>query len=199
MNTLSSIFCLSCLLGTVTSQETISDVVSTNGDGNFNFEVLGSLCFAEGTSADIRFIASGTNVAADAKMLVFTQATLHQLYSDSGNCVDQYEFAEFLTLESGPTQEITINPSSTDVTFSYSSAQTTELFFVLWACNTNDQINVDYSIVSEQASDCTVLRTDLDATGYAVAVVFLCLMDLGLVVMTMIFWKRKEQLAAIEI
>jgi hypothetical protein len=32
-----------------------------------------------------------------------------------------------------------------------------------------------------------------------VAVVLLCVVNLGLAVMTMIFWKRKEQLASIEI
>ena len=61
----------------------ISDTVVTSGDGNFNSEVLGSLCVPEGTAtitADIRAVDPTDTLRGE--LAVFTQDSLHSLFTN---------------------------------------------------------------------------------------------------------------------
>ena len=67
----------------------ISDTVA-NENGNFNFEVLGSLCIAKGTTANVQVNTNLLNgYSPSQKILVLTQSTLHNLYSDGTTCSTQ--------------------------------------------------------------------------------------------------------------
>jgi hypothetical protein len=78
--------------GALATSVVISDTVVSSGDGNFNFEVLGSLCFVEGTTATVSVNTASTTsgaVYATQKLLVFTETTLHNMFTTDTACADQ--------------------------------------------------------------------------------------------------------------
>jgi len=79
-----------CLVATAQAV-VISDQVSVTGDGNFNFEVLGSLCIPESVTATVTVQTQGvvSGVTPSGLMLVFNQTSLHSLFSDGSTCGQQ--------------------------------------------------------------------------------------------------------------
>ena len=87
-----------CLLAATQATVIISDDVVGDGDGNFNFEVLGSLCFAPNTLASVRVQtnAIGSGIVPTGSLVVYTQNSLHSLFNSGSNCEDQSVRLEFL-------------------------------------------------------------------------------------------------------
>ena len=88
----------SCLIGAAllavaAAEVTISNTVTTdNANGNFNFEVLGSLCLLKGTSTtvNVRTINTDTVKHTTQHILVFTESTIHEIYDNNdSSCDDQ--------------------------------------------------------------------------------------------------------------
>ena len=87
-----------CLLAVTQASVIISDDVVGDGDGNFNFEVLGSLCFAPNTLASVKVQtnAIGSGIVPAGSLVVYTQNSLHSLFNAGSNCADQSVRREFL-------------------------------------------------------------------------------------------------------
>ena len=80
----------------------------------------------------------------------------------------------------------------------------TEFLFVAEICGQTNPVDLDfYSISSKAATNCRVLtgkgQSDTANIALIVAVVFLLIITIGLVVTTLIFYKRKNQIEQISI
>jgi hypothetical protein len=169
-----------------------------------NVEYIGTLCFTAGAVADVEF-SSWPVDNRDQRVFLFTPGTINDFFDgyNSGNCDFEALTSLNVTLSSGETAEYldVAEGGNCDgvCSFNVELGATPQIQFVVVQCTGQEKVSLEFSIMSENAVECTKLAETPTASLMLIPVVLLAVLDIGALVAVFVTYRRKLQLEALKI
>jgi hypothetical protein len=141
----------------------------------------------------------------DQRVFLFTPGTINDFFDgyNSGNCDFEALTSLNVTLSSGETVEYldVAEGGNCDgvCSFNVELGATPQIQFVVVQCTGQEKVSLEFSIMSENAVECTKLAETPTASLMLIPVVLLAVLDIGALVAVFVTYRRKLQLEALKI
>lgn len=160
--------------------------------------------YIAGAVADVEF-SSWPEDNRDQRVFLFTPGTINDFFDgyNSGNCDFEALTSLNVTLSSGETAEYldVAEGGNCDgvCSFNVELGATPQIQFVVVQCTGQEKVSLEFSIMSENAVECTKLAETPTASLMLIPVVLLAVLDIGALVAVFVTYRRKLQLEALKI